>query len=113
MVATSKVSKSAAVRSSKAAVKAEAIVRSAVKPPLVAVREADQASNLVPRIGKALKKPGLDRSVVFTKIRPTRLTVYAYSVDPTDVSRIVRESEDGSKTVGHLVGNRFRPLKVA
>ena len=115
MTTASKPKKSVPTRTSagKAAARPEAVIRSSVKPPVVAVRDADQASNLVPRIARALKSPGIDRSVIFTKIRPTKLTVYAYSVDPNDVTRIVRESEDGSKTVGHLVGNRFRPLKIA
>jgi len=83
-----------------------------VRRRLVAEREEERASNLVPKIGRALRKSGIDRDVLFQKLRPTRMTVYAYSIDPTDVTRIVREAEDGSKTVGRLVGRRFVPLKA-
>ena len=78
----------------------------------VIVARKDRASVLVPRLLKALLNPEpIDRAVFFRKIRPTKWTVYAYSVDPTDVSRIVRESEDGTKVIGRLVGSRFVALK--
>jgi len=79
---------------------------------LVAEREEERASNLVPKIARAFREPGAEREALFRKLRPTRMTVYAYSIDPTDVTRIVREAEDGSKTVGRIVGKRFVPLKT-
>ncbi|MBL8217004.1 MAG: hypothetical protein JNK87_40165 [Bryobacterales bacterium] len=39
--------------------------------------------------------------------------VYAYSVYPKDMTLFVREDEAGNKTLGRLVGGRFRPVKRA
>jgi hypothetical protein len=73
----------------------------------------DWASTLVPRIGKALESAAISREVFFTKSRPTKLPVYAYSVDPSDVTRYVREAADGTRTVGRMVNGRFVRVKAA
>ena len=39
--------------------------------------------------------------------------VYAYSVYPKDMTLFVREDELGNKTLGRVVGGRFRPVKRA
>jgi hypothetical protein len=39
--------------------------------------------------------------------------VFAYSVDPADPTRIVREAADGTRTIGRLVNGRFQPSPSA
>lgn len=70
---------------------------------------SEQASSLVPRLATALSQPGVERDAVF---KGRSRHVYAYSVDPTDTSRIVRVGVDGRRVVGRLVGDRFRPSRA-
>lgn len=72
------------------------------------VPKKDQASELLPKVGKALNKPGIDRSTVFGE--PGNPSVYAYSVCVDEPGKIVRESVDGTKTVGTLVEGKFKVL---
>lgn len=72
------------------------------------VSKKDRASELLPKAGKALNKPGIDRSKVFGEPGNTR--VYAYSACVDEPGKIVRESADGKKTVGTLVGGKFKAL---
>jgi hypothetical protein len=77
------------------------------------VRQAplsERAGTLVPKIAKALSRPGISRDAVF---KGKTRNVYSYSVDPTDTTRVVRVSADGRRTVGRLVGERFLPLKIS
>lgn len=53
---------------------------------------------------RALRYPGLARRSIFTATG-----VSSYSVYARDPSMIVRESTDGTKTIGRLVNGRFRP----
>lgn len=53
---------------------------------------------------RALRHPGLARRSIFTTTG-----VSSYSAYTRDPSKIVRESTDGTKTVGRLVNGRFRP----
>lgn len=66
------------------------------------------AQELLRRLGRALRKPGLPRSSVFTGARG----VYAYSVHPDDPTVLVREAEDGTQVTGVIKDGRFRPRKV-
>ena len=68
----------------------------------------DRASALLPKAGRALNKPGIARSTVFGE--PGNPRVYAYSAFVDEPGKIVRESADGKKTVGTLVGGKFKAL---
>lgn len=109
-------SKTRSTRLSSRNVKAEVPGFVLVKVPGAAPAAApkkDWASTLVPRIGKALESPSISRDVFFTKIRPTKLPIYTYAVDPSDVTRFVRESVDGTRTIGRVVNGRFIRVKSA
>jgi hypothetical protein len=68
---------------------------------------SDRSSELLRQLGRALLKPGLPRSSVFTGAPG----VYAYSVHPDDPALLVREDEAGAQTVGVFRNGRFRPRK--
>jgi hypothetical protein len=72
------------------------------------VPAAEKASTLVSKIVKATRKPGTNRTAIFRSSKGK--TVYAYSVAPSDVTKIVREDAAGRKIVGRLVNGRFRAL---
>lgn len=65
---------------------------------------------LLPRVASAFRHPGIDKTVVF-KGRSGK--VYAYSIDPSDPSRVIRMSSDGTRAVGKLVGEKFVVAKPA
>lgn len=73
------------------------------------LRETEKSSALIEGIAKATREPGIRREVVF-KSRRGR-PIYAYSVYPTDVTKIVREDAQGQKTLGRFVGGEFRALR--
>lgn len=68
------------------------------------------AAVLIPKLARALSKPGLSREVVFNG---RTKNVYSYSVDPTDISRVVRVDPAGKRQVGRLVNGKFVSVKVA
>jgi len=68
----------------------------------------ERAGALVLKAGKALSKPGISRKSVFGA--GSGAGISAYSVYPQDPTKVVRESADGSKMIGRLVGGRFRPV---
>jgi hypothetical protein len=70
-------------------------------------RQPEKSDVLIDNMMKAALKPGFRRDTVF---RPEK-RVYAYSVCPEDVSKIVREDANGKKTLGRLVQGRFRPSR--
>lgn len=72
------------------------------------VPKKDRASELLPKAGRALNKPGIARSTVFGESGNTG--VYAYSACVDEPGKIVRESADGTKAVGILVGGKFKAL---
>ncbi len=75
------------------------------------VPAADNAQALVAKAAAALKRPGIDKSSVFRGAKPDK--VFAYSVLPSDTTKVVRESSDGSKRIGRLgVNGRFKALKA-
>lgn len=74
-----------------------------------ALRETEKSAALIDGIARAIRKPGISREVVFKGRRSQR--VYAYSVSPEDVTKIVREDSRGRKTIGHLVHGEFKALR--
>lgn len=81
------------------------LVLTATSRPM-ATRAEDSARVLLARAGRALRKPGLSRTSVFTGPPGVR----AYSADPEDLTRLIEEAEDGSRRVGRFVDGRFVPL---
>lgn len=62
---------------------------------------ADQMANtLVPKMVGVFKKLGVDRTAVFRS--HTGKPVYAYSLDPKDPSRIIKEDRAGKQTIGRM-----------
>ena len=80
-------------------------VGSAKRPPR-SVTRSEEAEVMVRKLGKALRKPGINRQVVFRAHAPGK--VFAYSVCPEDMTKVVREAADGTRTVGRVVGCKFR-----
>jgi hypothetical protein len=68
------------------------------------VSASEIASTLLPRLARALSKPGISRDAV---LKGQTRNVCSYSIDPSDTSRVVRVAADGRRTVGrHLPGCR-------
>ncbi len=76
------------------------------RPPIPA---EDSASVLVQKVGKALRKPGIDKQTVF---RGGATRVFSYSAYPSDPTRVVREASDGTKRIGRLVKGKFVAAKT-
>lgn len=74
---------------------------------------ADQLANtLVPKMGKAFSRPGVNRNSVFQS--NTGKTVFAYSMDPRDPSRIIKEDQAGQRTIGRMASDgTFRAARKA
>jgi hypothetical protein len=72
-----------------------------------AVAQKVPTSRILARVAKVMAKPGTDRTRVFKST--SSKAVYAYSIDATDPTKVVREDAAGRRTVGRLVGGRFRP----
>lgn len=71
------------------------------KRPRRSSKRADEAEVIVRKLGKALSK-----QVVFRGHTPGK--VFAYSTYPEDVTKVVREAADGTRTIGRVVGRKFR-----
>ncbi len=76
----------------------------------MAVRPEDSTTVLLKKAAQALNKPGIDKSVVFRG--PKADKIYAYSLDPQDPTKVVREAANGDRAVGRLVGGSFRASKA-
>lgn len=76
------------------------------KRPRRPANKSDEAEVIIRKLGKALSKPGISKQVVFRDHTPGK--VFAYSVYPEDFTKIVREAADGTRTVGRVVGRKFR-----
>ncbi len=72
------------------------------------LEQGELAGPMLLKAGKALSKPGIRRETVFGG--GSGRGISAYSVYPADPTKIVRESADGQRTIGRLVGGRFRAL---
>lgn len=84
---------------------------SEARPALEAVSHVGSdpmAGPLLRRVGRALAKPGLPREAVFG-LNPSR-NFFAYALDPSNPSRMVREDATGNKTVGRMINGVFRKL---
>ena len=68
---------------------------------------ADESARLLQAAGQALAKPGISRSSVFGV---GHRNVYAYSIDPQDPTRFIREAADGTRRFGKMVNGKFRLL---
>ena len=109
-------SKKAAAKSSSlkgqsvATVSGFALVRTQPRKKAVQVPSVDSAAVLMAKVGRALRKPGIDKQVVFAD---NRAGVFSYSTYPVDPSKVLRESADGTKRIGRLVNGRFVVAKSA
>jgi hypothetical protein len=72
------------------------------------LKPKESSSSLLSRIADAARKPGIAKKTVFRK---SSSAVYAYSILPRDLSKIVREDAKGNKVVGRLVKGHFRVVK--
>lgn len=77
----------------------------------VAGAKLSSGGQYVTKAAHVLSKSGLARSAVFKEIRTG--PIYAYSVNPADPSKLIRESRDSSTRVGRLVNGKFRVAKAA
>ena len=84
------------------------LVRSSALDKFTPAAESERASTLIPKIAVAMNRPGISKDAVFQGLRRG---VYSYSIDTADITRIVRVDADGNRTVGRLVGNRFRAVR--
>jgi hypothetical protein len=73
------------------------------------LRETEKSDALIDGIIKATLRPGMRRDIVFRSNKDKR--VYAYSIFPGDVTKIVREDANGKKTLGRVVHGKFKPLR--
>jgi hypothetical protein len=73
-----------------------------------AVSPKEKASGVLARVGKVMSKPGTNRKRVFRSA--SGKPVYAYSIDPKDTSKVVREDAIGRRIVGQVVSGRFRAV---
>ena len=71
-----------------------------------ATRRSDEADVMVPKVGKALSKPGLRKVAIFQSSLAGK--VFAYSVDPFDATKVVREAVDGTTRMGRVVDGKFK-----
>ena len=87
-----------------------ALVRVEPKKKRGAIPPKESSTVLVQKVGQALKKPGIDKKVVF---RDNRTGVYSYSTYPSDPTKVMREAADGTKRIGRLVNGKFVAAKTA
>ena len=85
------------------------LVKKAASKPTQLVAVSERATTLLPKVAKALSRPGISKDVVFKGMTHN---VYSYSVDVTDTTRVIRVSADGRRSVGRLVGDKFVPVKA-
>jgi hypothetical protein len=77
----------------------------------VAVSAKEKAPVVLARVGEVMNRPGTDRTRIFRSA--SGKTVYAYSIDSKDTSKVVREDASGRKIVGRFSSGRFRALTPA
>jgi hypothetical protein len=71
-----------------------------------ATRRSDEAEVMVRKVGKALSKPGIRKVAIFQGALAGK--VFAYSVDPLDATKLVREAADGTTRIGRVVDGKFK-----
>lgn len=84
-----------------------ALVRTGPEPVPRKTPVSESARVLLPKLGRALSRPGLPRSSVFT-----RPGVFAYSAHPDDPRFLVQQAEDGSRVTGRMIGAKFVPCAL-
>lgn len=78
------------------------------------VSSDQMAKTLVLKIGQALVSPGLSRTSVFkSRSAHSEKAIFAYSIDPDDTSRFIREDESGVRTIGRMVNGKFSLIHAA
>jgi hypothetical protein len=82
------------------------VVRTKQRNVPIVSRSTDRAGMLVEKLGKALAKPGISKDAVFGDAPSSR--VYSYYVHEASPLKIVRESAKGKRTIGRVVGGKFR-----
>ena len=68
-------------------------------------RPADRAAAMLRKTGRALNKPGISKRSIFTN---DSSDIFAYSADPSDATKLVRTSRDGTRRKGRVVGGKFK-----
>lgn len=68
-------------------------------------RRSDQAGAMLRKTGEALSKPGISKRSIFTTDSDD---IFAYSVDPSDATKLVRTARDGTRHRGRVVGGKFK-----
>ncbi|WP_211333085.1 hypothetical protein [Pseudorhodoferax soli] len=84
-----------------------ALVRTGPEPAPRKTPASESARVLLPKLGRALSRPGLPRSSVFT-----RPGIFAYSAHPDNPRLLVQEAEDGSRVTGRMIGAKFVPCAL-
>lgn len=69
-----------------------------------------ESARVLAAAGRALARPGISRASVFGT---GHKNVYAYSLDPKDPTRFIREAEDGTRRLGRMVNGKFKVLAAA
>lgn len=87
------------------------LVRKGKKPKPELLKPKEGAGTLVAEMLDALASPGLAHSAVFRGLKAQQ--VNSYSIFPADPTKVVRERADGTRTIGRLVGGRFRALSAS
>ena len=83
------------------------VVRTSASGRIIAsARSTDGAEVVVKKVGKALGRPGIKREAVFKNGAVGG--IFAYSVDPQDPTKVVRESFDGTVRSGRLVDGKLK-----
>jgi hypothetical protein len=82
------------------------LVRKGKKPKPELLKPKEGAGTLVAEMLSALSSPGLAHNVVFRGVKAAQVS--SYSILPADPTKVVREQADGTRTIGRLVGGRFR-----
>jgi hypothetical protein len=70
------------------------------------VHKRERAGSMIQEIVKVTSRPGTGHAVFFKS--PSGKKIFAYSIDPTNPKRIVREDASGNRVVGRFAGDRFR-----
>lgn len=74
------------------------------------LRESETSTALIDGISMVMWTPGIKRDSVFGTGKQRK--VFAYSVLPTDLTKIVREDSRGKRMIGHLVDGQFKAIRA-
>jgi hypothetical protein len=69
-------------------------------------RRSDEAGAMLRKTAKALTKPGISKLLIFKGHKSGK--IFAYSADPLDATKVIRESWDGTRRTGKVVGRKFK-----